>query len=229
MTGFTLNGHGYTIDLSDENSDSLRIDGATVSGLLTSSGAPGFVGCRLVGGSTYPNAGFKECTLPGDITLSGVFYIFDDCISAVAGTDTPSINLTSASAVSVNFRHYSGGIEVKNLNAGDTMSLEGDGQLVIDASCDGGIIAIRGNFTISGDSTAIAAITFSDDARFDHNAVIDRIAAIQEADRIIDFPNGTLTYNAKGTSNALLTKDLKDPDDAAVDCTEDVIAAEENV
>jgi hypothetical protein len=61
------------------------------------------------------------------------------------------------------------------------------------------------------------------------DVVRDRIAAIQEADRIIDFPNGTLTYNTKGTSNALLTKDLKDPDDAAVDSTEDVIAAEENV
>jgi hypothetical protein len=61
------------------------------------------------------------------------------------------------------------------------------------------------------------------------DVVTARIAAIQEADRIIDFPNGTLTYNEKGTSNALLTKDLLDPDDAAVNSTEDVIAAEENV
>jgi len=61
------------------------------------------------------------------------------------------------------------------------------------------------------------------------DAVRDRISDIQEADKIIDFPGGTLTYKEKGTANVLLTKDLKDPDDAAVNSTEDVIAAEENV
>ena len=61
------------------------------------------------------------------------------------------------------------------------------------------------------------------------DVVTSRIAAIQEADRIIDFPNGTLKYKTKGTATVLLTKNLLDPDDAAVDSTEDVIAAEENV
>jgi hypothetical protein len=89
--------------------------------------------------------------------------------------------------------------------------------------------------TISADIAAIPTTMVGTDnaateTKQDAGDVVrDRIAAIQEADRIIDFPNGTLTYNTKGTSNALLTKDLKDPDDAAVDSTEDVIAAEENV
>jgi len=45
------------------------------------------------------------------------------------------------------------------------MSLEGTGQLVINANCSGGTIAIRGNFTVT--DNAGGAVTLSDDARID--------------------------------------------------------------
>jgi len=54
----------------------------------------------------------------------------------------------------------------------------------------------------------------------------DRIAAIQEADKVLDVAAGTLTYNTKGTSTGLLKKNLKDPAGSAVDSTEDIIASE---
>ena len=38
----------------------------------------------IADGATIPSGGYGDCTFPGDITLSGTFYIFNDCISAVA-------------------------------------------------------------------------------------------------------------------------------------------------
>jgi len=61
------------------------------------------------------------------------------------------------------------------------------------------------------------------------DTVVDRIAAIQESDKTLDVAAGTLTYQTKGTTTAILQKSLKDPDGAAVDSTEDIIATEVNV
>ena len=58
------------------------------------------------------------------------------------------------------------------------------------------------------------------------STVTDRIAAIQEADKVFVPASGTLTYNTKGTSTGLLKKNLKDPAGDAVNSTEDIIAAE---
>lgn len=171
MSGFEFNGFDYDINFNGQNADSLIVQGASVSGTLTSSGAPGLLRCRLVTGVTLPSGGYQGCTLPGDITLSGVFYIFDNCLSAVAGTNAPSISLANAGSTAVNFRRYSGGIEIKSMKAGDTMTLEGDGQLIINADCTGGLVAIRGNFTVT--DNASGAVTLSDDARFD----VDQINA----------------------------------------------------
>lgn len=58
------------------------------------------------------------------------------------------------------------------------------------------------------------------------SSVTERIAAIQEADKVFVPAAGTLTYNTKGTSSGLLKKNLKDPSGATVDSTEDIIASE---
>jgi hypothetical protein len=58
--------------------------------------------------------------------------------------------------------------------------------------------------------------------------VTDRIAAIQESDKVLDVAAGTLSYNTKGTSTTILKKNLKDPDGNAVNSTEDIIAEEED-
>ena len=81
-----------------------------------------------------------------------------------------------------------------------------------------------------GDAAWTSATGFATEAKQDAGDVVrDRITDIQEADRTIDFTAGTLIYETKGTATVLLTKNLKDPAGAAVNSTEDVIAAEENV
>jgi hypothetical protein len=120
-------------------------------------------------------------------------YTFENCYSEISGLNTPSLNFTVVGATFINFRHYSGGIEIKNMAAGDVMSVEGNGQLVINATCTGGTIAIRGNFTITdnvvGGFVAGGGI-ISNEAMFDHNTIIDD-AAIDVAGLNGDAMRGT--------------------------------------
>ncbi len=117
----------------------------------------------------------ERCVLESTFTIgtAGNFF-FEDCKSGVAGTSTPVLDFGSALNFSmINFRNYSGGIEIQNMGKGTgnyDMSLEGDGQLIVNANntADGGgtsTVAIRGNFTIT--DNAGGAVTLSDDARYD--------------------------------------------------------------
>ena len=86
----------------------------------------------------------------------------------MAGTGTPSVDFgATVGDTNLNMRHYSGGIEIKNMgtSANDLMSLEGWGQIIAASTCTGGTVAIRGSFTIT--DNAGGALTFSDDARYD--------------------------------------------------------------
>lgn len=53
--------------------------------------------------------------------------------------------------------------------------------------------------------------------------------ALQRADKKIDFPAGTLTHYAAGTTDIILQKNLKTPSDVQVSSVENVIAAEEDI
>ena len=57
----------------------------------------------------------------------------------------------------------------------------------------------------------------------------DLIIQMQEADETFVPAAGTLTKYIKGTATEILKKNLKDPAGAAVDSTEDIIAATEDV
>jgi hypothetical protein len=100
---------------------------------------------------------------------------------------------------------------------------------------DGGTMTatIEGSWSPSPDTTSIYAMlpalsnSITDiQAGLATEAKQDRMASIQEADKVLDVAAGTLTYNTKGTSTGLLKKNLKDPDGNAVDSTEDIIASE---
>jgi hypothetical protein len=114
---------------------------------------------------------------PGNVNLTGAFHLFDKSKSALSGfTNFPSVTLTEAVALqAVSWREISGGMEVISMKDGDTMTFEGRGQIVIDASCTGGEIAVRGHFTKSGDATAIAAITWSEGSRYDSLLVAEAV------------------------------------------------------
>ena len=81
----------------------------------------------------------------------------------------PTFDFGSAlNASNLNMRHYSGGIEIQNMGAGTgtyNMSLEGNGQLVINANCSAtSNVAIRGNFDLTNNASGIS---ITETARYD--------------------------------------------------------------
>ncbi len=128
--------------------------------------------------STLGQFVFTRCYITGTITLAQAgTYFMHQCFSGVSGLGTPVLDFGAALAVSdVSMRDYSGGIHIHNMgNIGaDTLSLEGFGQLIINANCNPAnspVIAIRGLFSPLTDNVAGGFVagggTLSQDARYD--------------------------------------------------------------
>lgn len=163
-------GKNWTLALGGQSISGSYIEGAHVSGIGTGAAEVHFNHCHFVD-VTLPPCDCRDSVLEGTFTLGAVGdYHFERCESGVAGTAAPTLDFGAAlNASNVHFRGYSGGIEVQNMGAGTgfyNMSLEGDGQLIVNANCSAtSTIAMRGSFTRTDNSGG--AVIFSDDARYD--------------------------------------------------------------
>ena len=85
--------------------------------------------------------------------------VFDGCFSLVAGTSAPVIQATGASGT-ISVRHYSGGIEFESLSASHNVSVETDGQVIFNASCNvNATVAMRGCMTITDNTAGMNNLT----------------------------------------------------------------------
>jgi len=165
---YTLEGNSWHLDTNNKSCDSSYFHGATVNGVFTNSeNQTEFDDCKLEVISGHPMLA-HNCQIAGDITIleSGNYY-YNDCVSAVAGTSSPTFDFGATVAdTNVNFRRYAGGLRVYNVGASgiDNMSLEGHGQLKIDESCVSGTIALRGHFKITDYASGV--VNLSDAANF---------------------------------------------------------------
>lgn len=166
--GYQFFGDSWTLDLGGQSISGAFIHGASISGTATGATTPTLEHCMFKN-VTLPGGEFRNCGLSGTFTVSGADdYFFVQCYSEVAGNATPSLDFGAAvGSTNVNFRNYSGGVEIQNMNGAgsDTMSYEGRGQLVINANCSGGAVSIRGLFTVTDNASEV--VTLSDDARYD--------------------------------------------------------------
>lgn len=164
---YQIVGAEYTLDLNGQSIAAALIVGANVSGTFTGVGSR-IVDCR-VGDLTAAPCTMVGCGFTGTFTISAVgAYFIANCHSGVAGTSAPVFDVGAGVAdTQLNMRNYSGGVDLRNIGQSgtDTMSLEGNGQIILAADCVGGTIAIRGNFTVT--DNAGGAVTLSDLARFD--------------------------------------------------------------
>jgi len=136
----------------------------TVSGTSVGDDAT-FIECGIATSTLY-HAYFTDCLLKGTITLiDSNEYFFDKCIDAVSnGTAT----LIFGSGTNAYLRGYSGGIQINNMQAGSECIIDGAGRVIIDPSCSGGQLTIRGHFP---EPTGLAAFllaggTYTDNARW---------------------------------------------------------------
>jgi hypothetical protein len=155
-------GKGYSIALGGQAATGSHIIGASVSGTATTGGDEiHFSDCEL-GACTLGASHFHNCGLTGTITLSqAATYTLQTCHSEVAGSGSPILDFGAAVGnTALNMRRYSGGIEIQNMGqlGTDTMSIEGNGALTINANCTGGTIAIRGDFKVTDNSGAVTLV-----------------------------------------------------------------------
>lgn len=204
---YSFRGYFAEIDLNGHNVDACTFQGMIITGSEggTNSVAVSFLNCRI-GTSTLGLSIYQDCRLAGTITISQAGdYFFDGCFSAVAGTGTPGFDFGAAiGATNLSFRHYSGGIEILNMGGvgPDVMSLEGEGQLKINANCTDGLVALRGHFFVV--DNAAGAVTLSDDANFDKTVLIPEqtadIGALEANDARLDNLDATISSRATQAS-----------------------------
>ena len=168
VTNYAFRGLDWNLDFNNQTVTDTTIVGANVQGICVGgAGSLLLISCQFIGATTIPEGAYVDCALSATITLGeeGTF-VFNQCFSAIAGTSAPIIDTGALVAnINLNIRHYSGGIDLRNFGqvGTDTMSLEGHGQLILNANCIGGTIAIRGAFQLTDNS---ATTTISSEARF---------------------------------------------------------------
>lgn len=187
VDGMTFSGVHWTLALGGQSCSATTFQGASVSGVCTGANPPHFWDCEM-GTCTLPPCHLHACGIDNDLTLSGAGdYYFDQCYSGIAGTAAPSVDFGAVGSTNLNMRHYSGGIEIENMgDAGtDVMSLEGHGQLVINANCSAGTVAIRGAFTVTDNASGV--VTLSDDARYDVDQINDEVVDVMRTDTVAEI------------------------------------------
>jgi hypothetical protein len=200
---YTIWGDNWTLALNGQSIANAWVRGASVSGTATGSGSE-FHQCSI-NAVTLADCFLLNCAIASTVTCSAAStYYLDNCFSGVAGTATPGLDFGSGVAnTNVNLRHYSGGIRIANIGANgtDNMSLEGWGQYVLDSTCAGGVLAVRGSFTET--DNAGGAVTVSDDARYDQTQVLN--ALVDDATQIDASQLNTHTAITPATVGAAMT------------------------
>lgn len=169
---YSIRGQGYNLALGGQSIASAYIFGATTSGIGTGGGAV-FEDCPIGNVSLEPSI-MRRCFFFGTITNTGTGdWFINDPRSRVAGNGSPVFDFGAVIGnTNLNIRGNSGGwqLEAMGDTGTDMASIEGWGQ-VIEGTCTGGTVVIRGNFTTSG----ITNLTLSDDARFDSVQLVDDV------------------------------------------------------
>ncbi len=178
-------GSGWTLALGGQDIANTSIEGATVSGIGLGAGMQFFVQCTM-DVTTYPaDSHIIECTIAGTQTLIAGDFYYDRCHSGIAGMVAPLFDFTvGALSTNLNIRNYSGGIDLRNMGqAGtDVASIEGRGQVIVNANCTGGAASIRGLFSLTDNGT----VTITDDARYNTSQVSDDWADGGRLDLLLD-------------------------------------------
>jgi len=187
QAGDVFLGTSWTLALGGQNVAGIYVGGATVSGIMGGTGTTQiFQQCLMGTCSLIAGTHVLESSLGnGHTVVEAGDYFYDRCHSAMAGLGTPSFNFGAAIGnTNLNVRNYSGGIQLEAMGdtGTDSASIEGNGQ-VIEGTCTGGTVAIRGNFTVSG----ITNLTLSDDARYDITQVNDQVVDVLRTDTLTEL------------------------------------------
>lgn len=193
--GFSFEGVNFSIDLNDQDVSGTIITGADIHGNDSGTNdSPLHLHDCVLNTSSFGVIHAIHCELAGVITITqSGHYVFEKCFSSVAGIATPSLDV-GETIIDTDFsiRNYSGGLQFNNLGqAGvDIVTFEGTGQYILDASCVGGIFAVRGNIEKTDNSGG--AVTIYEDAR----------VTISSIEAYLALKHGPLSWEGEGAVSA---------------------------
>jgi hypothetical protein len=84
--------------------------------------------------------------------------VFSKCYSAIAGTNTPILDCAGAN-IGISIRDYTGGLEIRNFTQGDMTIDVAQGNIILDSSCTGGTIVVRGVIDFTDNSNGSKVVT----------------------------------------------------------------------
>jgi len=205
-------GNKWSLALGNKSIDSASFETCEVTGTgLVSSSLSRFTDC-ILNNVTIGPSDFVHCYFEDDFTIgSAGSFVFDDCFSSKVESNPLIFDMgLSVGATDVVFFNFNGNIQFNNIQAGDSVSIYGEGNVTLDSTCNGGEIVIRGSFTITDNSTGT---TVTDDARIDKQGIADSVW-----DEILDVGSHTTTNSA-----GRRLRDIQDTDLPAIDSTVDSI------
>ena len=204
-------GIGYTLALNNQDYAGTHFfHSGNVTGTATSGNNSDHLDIvdSIIGDVTVDDAHFTNCGVTGTITLAGVGtgtpgeLKLIKCFSLVAGSSTPCVDFgTGTENHNVTVADWQNGIEIKNFNTTttggtDLLSLSGTGQLVINASCDGGTVNLRGQWKVTDNSGGAVTIV-----RDDNSTTLSTLNDISVSD--ILTTQMTESYATDGTAPTL--------------------------
>jgi len=229
MTGscdnYTFLGSDYNLALGGQSFENTHIQDGHISGTGTSGSGELHIINSSIGDCTLGKFQFRNCGLEGTITIGSADYsVMDSCFAADDSGNPPEIDFDD-NAATVCLRNYNGGIKIKNMAAGSKFTIQGNGKVTIDSTCDsGGTIGINGNITKTDNVSGGFSGTLTEDARIDvtqiENAVWDATASDHTNSNYFGgYTNDILGYTAVTDAIIQSMPNLKYLVDHAVDPT----------
>lgn len=142
---FSLFGDNWVLDVNDQDIADVHVQGAHVSGEGTSTTEVHFEGCD-VGDMSVQLGHFDFCSFEGTLIMAlAGDYNYHDCYSKVPGALAPAFTKTPGQEITAQWRRWSGGLTLANIEAGDVFTISGEMGTVTLTGADG-IVEIRGTY-----------------------------------------------------------------------------------
>jgi hypothetical protein len=145
-TGMVGLGNNWNLGLAGQIISGATILGANVSGSSDASSTTSeFVNCHLaVTGLTPANVNQSSIDVSVELLATGD-YRFTDCVSGVAGSAAPVIDMGAGIGGSdLEFRRWSGGLTITNINTDDVVSVDALTGGTLTLTLAGGLVEARG-------------------------------------------------------------------------------------
>lgn len=145
-----------SINLGSQDVDDSRFINCQITGTQGGTGLMYLDNCDL-GAVTTLHCVAKDTKISGNQTFSNNDdIVFERCHSGVSGGSTPQFTL--AASTDVQFRGYSGGIELLSGGASNSISVEGHGQIIVNASCTNLTVNLRGAWKETDNGTGTTLV-----------------------------------------------------------------------